>query len=246
MTGQRDTVRLAVDGGPPVRDVRAKPWPTWPRNTPEQWERAVGPALRNAYLAGTEGPGDLTESFEREFAGYCGVERAVMTPSGTTAIAAGVAGALDLDGIEDGGEILVPDYTYTATALAALNVGCSVAFVDIHPESFTMDPGALEAAVSGRTVAVLPVHLAGHPADMTSINDVARRHGLRVIEDCAQAAGAQHQSGKVGSLGNAGAFSFQSTKNLTSGEGGAVVTNDLARIHRRTRMDGVRTAEGGG
>ena len=169
----------------------------------------------------------------------------MLVNNGTAAISAAVAAVLDLDGLGDAGEVIIPNYTYVATASAPMFLGCSVAFVDIHPESFSIDPSSVEEAISERTVAILPVHVGGHPADMDALNSVAAKHGLAVIEDAAQAHGARYRDRPVGAVGDAGAFSFQSTKNLTSGEGGAVVTDDNEVFDRVVDlMDGGRTRGG--
>ena len=241
------TDKLAIEGGAPVRDVARDPWPAWPANTENEWRVRVEPVLREVYLSRLEGlASPRRQEFERAFARYCGAGHAVLVNNGTNAISAAVAATLDLDGLGDGGEVILPNYTYIATAGAPLFLGCSVAFVDIHAESFTIDPSAVEDAVTERTVAILPVHVGGHPADMDALNAIARRHGLAVIEDCAQAHGAQYKGQPVGAVGDAGAFSFQSTKNLTSGEGGAVVTDD-DEVHERVidLIDGGRRRGGG-
>ncbi len=220
--------KLAIDGGTPVRNLQAKPWSPWPLNTTEEWESEVEPKLREVYLSATEGiAGGKAEELGEKYARYSGTNYAVLMPHGTDAISAALAGALDLDGFGDGGEVIVPDYTFVATASAVLDRRCTVAFVDIDPDYFTIDPEAVEAAIDpNRTRAILPVHLGGHPADMDALRQIAQKHGLALIEDCAQAHGAEYQNKKVGSLSDAGAFSFQSSKNLTSGEGGMVTTND--------------------
>lgn len=219
--------QLAQDGGTPVRDTEKKPWPVWPVNTEEEWESEIAPVLKEVYLSKNEGiPGPLGVRFGQSFAAYCDAAFGIMMPSGTTSISAGVSAALDLDGFEDGGDVIIPNYTFIATASAPLSVRCSLSLVDIDPVSFTMSPEAVEAAITKDTVALLPVHLGGHPADMDALNDIAKKHGLKVIEDCAQAHGAEYKGRKVGSLGDVGAFSFQSSKNLTSGEGGCILTSD--------------------
>jgi dTDP-4-amino-4,6-dideoxygalactose transaminase len=222
------TDTLAIEGGTPVRDIRSKPWPAWPPVSDDQWRRRIEPALREVYRSGIEGlPGPKAAEFSCQFAGYCGVKYARLLNHGTDAIAASLAAVLDLDGWAGGGEVLLPNYTFIATASAPLDRRCAIRFVDIDRQTFNMDPDALEAAIKpGRTRAIIPVHLAGHPADMERINAVAVRHGIPVIEDCAQAHGARCFNQSVGAIGTIGAFSFQSTKNLTCGEGGAVVTNN--------------------
>jgi dTDP-4-amino-4,6-dideoxygalactose transaminase len=233
-----------MDGGTPVR---TRPWPSWPDNTEEEWRSTVEPALREVYLSRTEAlPNPKAAAFGDAFAEYCGTRHGLMMPHGTDSIAAALSGALDLDGFGDGGEVILPNYTFVATASAALDVRCTLAFVDIDPETYTLSPEAVEAAIRpGKTVALLPVHLAGHPADMDRLNALARKHGLKVIEDCAQAHGAEVNGKKVGSLGDAGAFSFQSSKNLTSGEGGAVTTDDLDTYHRVISFSNVGRRPGG-
>jgi dTDP-4-amino-4,6-dideoxygalactose transaminase len=179
-------------------------------------------------------------------ADYCGAAHGLMMPHGTDAIAAALSGALDLDGFGDGGEVILPNYTFVASASAPLHVRCTLAFVDIDPVTYTMSPEAAEAAIRpGVTTALLPVHLAGQPADMPRLNALAKKNGLKVVEDCAQAHGAEANGEKVGSLGDAGAFSFQSSKNLTSGEGGAVTTDDLDIYHRVCAFSNVGRAPGG-
>jgi len=240
--------QLAVDGGTPVRDTAQRPWPRWPIASEALWRDRVAPALREVYLSHVEGlPGPRAKAFAERFARYCGAKHGRLLVHGTDAIGSALSAVLDLDAWGDGGEVILPNYTFIATASAPLDRRCTLAFVDIDPKTFTMDPDALaEAIVPGRTRAVLPVHLAGHPADMDAINAVARKHGLAVIEDCAQAHGARYKGKPVGALADAGAFSFQSTKNLTCGEGGAVTTDD-AEIDARVSgfMDVGRDPRGG-
>lgn len=219
--------QLAIHGGTPVRSTDQKPWPVWPLSTEEEWEKEIAPSLKSIYLEKREGlPGTQGEAFGHAFAAYSDARYGVLMPHGTDAIAAACAGALDLDGIGEGGEVIIPNYTFIATASAPLSVRCSLALVDIDPVSFTMSPEAVESALTENTVALLPVHLGGHPAEMDALNAIAKKHGLIVIEDCAQAHGAEYNGKKVGSIGHVGAFSFQSSKNLTSGEGGCLLTND--------------------
>jgi len=228
MSPSEDQDKLALDGGTPVRNIKEAPWPNWPDNQEEDWERDIEPALRDVYLSRSEGlPATQGEAFGASFAAYCDGRYGIIMPHGTDAISAGIAGALDLDGIGEGGELIIPNYTFVATASAAFSVNCSLALVDADPVSFTISPEAIEAAITDKTVGILPVHLGGHPADMDAINAIASKHGLVVVEDCAQAHGAEVNGKKVGSLGHVGAFSFQSSKNLTSGEGGCIVTNDV-------------------
>ncbi len=217
--------KLAINGGMPVRSEQS--WLTWPLVSPKEWESEIEPQMRTVYLSASEGlPGKKTQELGQEYANYTGTRYATFLPHGTDAISAAVSATLDLDGFGDGGEIITTNYTFVATASAVLDRRCSVAFVDINADNFTIDPTAIESAITDRTRAILVVHLGGHPADMSAINQIAQKHGLKVIEDCAQAHGAEANGKKVGSLGDAGAFSFQSSKNLTSGEGGMVTTNE--------------------
>ena len=245
MLGQAD--RLAVNGGVPVRDQKVQPWPVWPDNTQAEWDREVGPALREVYLDRVEGlPEPRGKDFGRAMAEYCGAQYGVLMPHGTNAIAAVVAGVLDIDGLSDGGEIIIPNYTFIATASAPLFVGCSLCLADIDPASATLDPAAVEAAIGPRTRAILPVHLAGQTADMDALRTIAETHSLALLEDCAHAHGAEYNGRRAGSLGDAGAFSFQSSKNLTSGEGGLVTTSDVTvRDRVAAFMDVGRQPEGG-
>ncbi len=223
--------RLAIDGGAPVR---TRGWPEWPENRAEAWDEGISAELREVFLGGVEGsPATRANAFAEQFAAYCGVAHGEMMPHGTDSLMAALTAVLDLDGFRAGGEVIVPNYTFVATASAALDRRCSVAFVDIDPRTRTIDPAAVEAAIDpGHTVAILPVHVGGHPADMGALKRIADRHGLKIVEDCAQAHGAEVDGRKVGSLGDAGAFSFQSSKNLTSGEGGIVTTDDDETWHR--------------
>jgi len=194
MTPATTSERLAIDGGTPVRDRKSKPFPDWPPVSETEWSETIEPRLRDVYLSGSEGlPAPVGQAFEQAFASYCGAGYGVIMPHGTDAISAALAGALDLDGLGEGGDIILPNYTFIATASAPLSLNCSLSLVDVDPESGTLDPAAVEAAITDRTTAILPVHLAGHPADMDSLMAIARKHGLAVVEDCAQAHGAEHR-----------------------------------------------------
>ena len=165
------------------------------------------------------------ETFEREFAEYLGVKRVVGVGSGTEAIHL----ALWALGIGTGDEVLTVSHTAVATTVAISATGATPVFVDVDPTTLTLDPALLRTALTPRTRAIVPVHLYGHPADMTPILDFAREHELLVVEDAAQAHGAAYRGAKVGTLGAAAAFSFYPTKNLGAyGDGGAVATNDTS------------------
>ena len=175
--------------------------------------------------------GEEVSLFEREFAAYVGVEHGVAVGSGTEALHLALAAA----GVGPGDEVVTVAHTAVATVAAIELVGATPVLVDIEREFYTLDPSLLEQAVTPRTKAVIPVHLYGQPADLTPILRIARRHGLRVIEDCAQAHGAAYDGRRVGSCGDMGCFSFYPTKNLGAiGDGGLVVTGD-AQLAGRVR-----------
>jgi dTDP-4-amino-4,6-dideoxygalactose transaminase len=167
--------------------------------------------------------GPPTQSFEQEFAAYCGVAHGVSLNSGTSALHL----AMRCLNIGPGDEVITTPFTFIATAWAISYVGATPVFVDIDPVRRTLDPAKLEAAVTPRTKAIMPVHIFGTPADMDAIHTVARKHKLSVVEDAAQAHGARYRGKRVGQLGAISCFSFYPTKNLGAyGEGGALLTND--------------------
>ncbi|MDS4018974.1 MAG: DegT/DnrJ/EryC1/StrS family aminotransferase [Candidatus Competibacter sp.] len=179
------------------------------------------------YILGRE-----VEAFEREFAAYCEAEHCVGVGNGLEALHL----ILRACGIGPGDEVIVPANTYIATWLAVSYAGATPAPVEPDARTYNLDPALLEAAITRRTRAVLPVHLYGQPADMDPINAIAARHGLKVIEDAAQAHGARYKGRRVGGLGDAAGFSFYPGKNLGAlGDGGAVVTND-AELADRVRV----------
>lgn len=176
--------------------------------------------------------GDEVAALEREFAEYCGAAQGVGVNSGTSALHL----ALLACGVGPGDEVVTVPHTFVATVAAIRYTGARPVYVDVDPASFTMDPALLEAAIGPRTKAVIPVHLYGQPADMDPILAVARRRGLRVIEDAAQAHGARYGGRPIGSLGDVACFSFYPGKNLGAyGEGGMVVTSDEG-IAKTVRM----------
>jgi len=172
--------------------------------------------------------GKYVTQFESMFAAYCGVPYGVATFNGTIALHL-VLAALN---IGPGDEVIVPSLTFVATANAVAYTGATPVFVDSEPETWNLDPAAVEAAITPRTRAIIPVHLYGHPADMDAIRNIARAHSLTVIEDAAEAHGATYKGRRVGSLGDAAIFSFMGNKIITTGEGGIVVTADRALAER--------------
>jgi dTDP-4-amino-4,6-dideoxygalactose transaminase len=172
--------------------------------------------------------GGEVAAFENEFAAYCGGKHAIAVNSGTSALHLALLAA----GIGAGDEVITVPFTFVATAAAIHYSGATPVFVDVNLDSYTMDPAQIERAITPRTKAILPVHLYGQPADMAPIMDLAERHKLIVIEDAAQAHGAEYTGRRVGSIGHLGCFSFYPGKNLGAyGEGGAVVTNNDDYAH---------------
>ncbi len=167
--------------------------------------------------------GEEVNKFEEEFAAYCGVKHAIGLDSGLSALKL----ALEAYNIGEGDEVIVPANTFIATAAAVSFVGAKPVFVDIKPNTYNIDPAKIEAAITDRTKAIIPVHLYGIPADMNEIMAIANQHNLIVIEDACQAHGAYYRGQRIGSFGHAAAFSFYPAKNLgAAGDGGALVTND--------------------
>ena len=184
---------------------------------------ALHAALRRVLDSGWYILGQELERFEEEFAGYCTVQHCIGVGSGTEALHL----ALKACGIGPGDEVITVSHTFIATALAITWTGARPVFVDIDPETYTMDPLQLARAITSKTRAILPVHLYGQCADMDPIMDLARKRGLWVIEDAAQAHGAIYKGHKAGSMGDMGCFSFYPTKNLGAcGDAGAVTTNN--------------------
>ena len=176
--------------------------------------------------------GPEVEAFEAEFAEYVGARHCVGVSNGTAALQL----ALTACGVGGGDEVIVPANTFFATAEAVSTAGATPVFVDCDAASRNIDPARIEAAITGRTRAIIPVHLYGQPADLDPVFEIAARHGLTVVEDAAQAHGAEHRGRRVGALGRAGCFSFYPGKNLGAyGEGGAVTTDD-AEVARRVRL----------
>ncbi len=192
----------------------------------EEEIRYVTDALRKGELSGTFG--HYLEKFENEFAAYCGVQYGVAVTSGTTALQVAVAAA----GIGPGDEVLVSSSTNIATALAVVHNGAVPIPVDSEEETWNLNVDLVEALITPRTKAIIPVHLFGHPVDMDRLMVIARRHNLTVIEDCAESHGATCRGRMTGSFGEMGCFSFYANKIITTGEGGMVITNDKALAER--------------
>lgn len=193
----------------------------------------VDAAIRRVIDSGWFVLGPEVEAFEREFAAACGTSHAVSVGTGTDAIALIVRGL----GIGPGDEVITTPLSAAYSALAIMMAGARPVFVDIDPARLTIDPALIDAAITPRTRAILPVHLYGQAADMDPILAVAARHNLAVIEDCAQAVLTTYKGRRAGTMGVAGAFSFYPTKNLGAlGDGGAIATSDAALAARLTRL----------
>lgn len=196
-------------------------------------EKAVIEVLRSGKLA----QGEKVEEFEEAFAKYCRTKYAVAADNGTAALMV----ALTAAGVGPGDEVITTPFTFIATANSIIFTGAKPVFVDIDPDTFNINPELVEGAITKRTKAIMPVHLYGLMADMEKINKIARKHRLIVIEDAAQAHGADINGKKAGSWGLAGTFSFYPTKNMTTGEGGMITTNDknLAKKAKLLRNQGM-------
>lgn len=205
----------ALLGGKPVV---AKQWPKWPIWIPETDEKRVLEVLRS----GVWSRAHVVDEFEKKWAEKMGARRCLSVVNGTTALVCAIA---NLD-IGAGDEVIVPPYTFIATIQAVLQNGAMPIFVDTDPETFQIDARKIEEKITPRTRAILPVHLAGLPADMNTIMQLAKKHNLLVVEDACQAWMAEVNHKKVGTIGNAGCYSFQNSKNITMGEGGAIVSDD--------------------
>ena len=198
---------------------------------------AIQTAITNVLEGGTYILGQQVDAFEREFAEHCGVAYTIGVGSGTDALIL----TLKALGIGTGDEIITVSHTAVATAAAIVAVGATPVLVEIDPNFYTLEPSSLESAITARTKAIIAVHLYGQAADVDAINLVARRHGIQVIEDCAQAAGGFYNGRRIGTLADVACFSFYPTKNLGAiGDGGMVATADqgLAERVRRLRQYG--------
>ncbi|RWO23575.1 MAG: DegT/DnrJ/EryC1/StrS family aminotransferase [Mesorhizobium sp.] len=228
---------LALLGGPELgADLCTPIWP--PRDEQTALE------LAELYLSGNWSfdLGGNETAFAKEFAAAHGANFGVMMINGTVTLQC----ALAVLGIGPGDEVIVPAYTWFATAMAARYVGAKIVFVDVEPTTLCLDPSAVEAAITPRTRAVIPVHLYGSMVDMDALMAIANRHGLLVIEDCAQAHGGKWAEQPVGSIGHIGSFSFQHNKLMTSGEGGACLTNNADIADRLYRMKHIGYGPGEG
>ena len=214
---------LALNGGTPVR---SSAYPAWPSGNDREVE-AVTDVIRSGDWGGFPEPGRYGGRFETTFAGYQGAKHGILMSNGTITMEV----ALKALGIGWGDEVIIPALTFAATAYAPIAAGALPVIVDVTPDTWCIDPDQVEAAITPRTKAIMPVHLGHHMADMDRLMAIAATHGLAVVEDCAHAHGQQWQGTGAGCFGDFGSFSHQSSKILTSGEGGSLLTSDddLAR-----------------
>lgn len=210
---------LALHGGPKAVRTEAGDLFRWPIITEED-EQAALEVLRAGKMSGI----DVTQQFEEELAAWHGVRYALCHNTGTAALHT----AMWACGVRSGTEIIAPSLTYWASAIPALSLGATPVFADVHRDTMCIDPRDIEHRITPRTRAIVVVHYCGYPCDMDPILDVARRHGVKVIEDVSHAHGGLYKGRLVGTMGDVGAFSMMSGKSLAIGEGGAFVTNDTA------------------
>jgi len=211
----------AILGGSPVR---SKEWPVWPQWNPAKDEKRVLDVLRGGVWSRDK----VVSEFEKRWAETIGTKRCLAVVNGTNAL---IASLVQMD-IGAGDEVIVPPYTWISTIQAVLIAGAMPVFVDTDPETYQIDADKIEEKITPRTRAILPVHILGMPADMEKIMAIAKKYNLLVLEDACQAWLAEINHQKVGTFGNAGCYSFQTTKHLPLGEGGAIVSDDEAFVDR--------------
>src|SRR5579862_92529 len=225
---------LALLGG---NKAKNKPFPDWPYYDAKE-EHALKEVLESRIWWRT--PGTQTLKFEQEFAKFHGARHGIAVTNGTAALEVTMAGL----GITSGDEVIVPDFTFVATASAVLFANALPVMVDVDPETYSINPDLVEAAITERTKAVVAVHMGGHPADLDRLKDIATKRGLALIEDSAHAHASEWRGQRIGTFGAAGTFSFQASKLMTAGEGGMIISNDdkfeiqARSVHDCGRMPG--------
>jgi dTDP-4-amino-4,6-dideoxygalactose transaminase len=226
---------LAINGGSKTIE-KTFDWPLFD----ETEINAVTDVVRSGKW-GNPDCGDIVKVFEDEFAAFCGAKYALTCVNGSVALRL----ALIASGVKPGDEVIIPPYTFIATSTIVLEANCVPVFVDIDPDTYNLDPEKIEAAITTRTKAIIPVHFAGQACDMDHIMAVAKKHNLTVIEDACHGHGAEYKGKKLGSIGDAGCFSFQSSKNLTCGEGGMIITNNENLYDLMNSLRNVGRVKGG-
>ncbi|HDD64577.1 MAG TPA: DegT/DnrJ/EryC1/StrS family aminotransferase [Firmicutes bacterium] len=214
--------KLAINGGEPVRK---KPWPKWPVFGEEERKN-----LLSVFESGKWWYGEKVREFEEKFASFQDARYGVSCTNGTAALEIGLLAC----GIGAGDEVIVPPYTFVATATSVLKVNGIPVFADIEIETANLDPSDVERKITEKTKAIMPVHFAGLPCDMDILNSIAKKYNLKIIEDACHSWGSKWKGKGTGALGDCGAFSFQMSKNITSGEGGILLTDneEIAEIAR--------------
>lgn len=226
---------LAINGGSKTVDKNFE-WPVFD----ETEIKGVADVVRSGKW-GNPDCGDIVKSFEDEFAAFCGTKFALTCVNGSVALRL----ALIACGVRPGDEVIIPPYTFIATSTIVLEANCVPVFVDIDPDTYNLDPEKIEAAITKRTRAIIPVHFAGQACEMDKIMAIAKKHNLKVVEDACHGHGAEYKGKKLGSIGDAGCFSFQSSKNLTCGEGGMIITNDERLYDMMNSLRNVGRVKGG-
>ena len=210
--------RLAINGGNPVR---TKPWPTWPVRDETEKEQLLD-AYANGDWGGFPFPGPKAAALGKQFAAYHDANYGIPCSNGSISLEICLRAA----GVKAGEEVIVPATTWVATGAAPIHVNAVPVFVDVDPTNYCIDPDLVEQAITDKTRGIIPVHLGSSIADLDRLTEIARKHNLIIIEDCAHAHGCKWRDKGVGSWGEFGSFSFQTSKILTSGEGGLITTND--------------------
>jgi dTDP-4-amino-4,6-dideoxygalactose transaminase len=224
---------LALEGGSPSvpHELIAHDWERYRKAGDEEID-AVTAVLRSGHLSIAAGAGmPQADALEEEFARWVGTDHCLAVNTGTASLHCAVAGV----GVEAGDQVIVPAYTFIASAMVVLQHNAVPVFVDTEPQTYLIDPDRIEEKITARTKAIMVVHLHGLPADMDRVNRIAKRHGLKVIEDSAQAYGARYRDRKTGALGDAAGFAMTTTKHLMTGEGG-LLTTASPEIHERASM----------
>ncbi len=217
-----NTTKPALLGGEKVRTTGWPQWPVWD----ESAEQGIVEMLRSGRW--WRGGGEYVAEFEKEYAQMMGAERCLATASGSAALLV----ALHTLGVDAGDEVLVSPYTFIASYNVIFINKALPVFVDTNPETFLLEPSEIENKINDRTTAILPVHIYGLPVDMDKVNEVAQKHDLKVVEDACQAWLGEYKGRKLGTLGDLGCYSFQNSKNLPTGEGGAIVGNNSEIMDR--------------
>jgi dTDP-4-amino-4,6-dideoxygalactose transaminase len=229
---KKQTEQLALLGGPATLTRQPPPWPYFEESDREALLDVLETRVWGGY---NEAVGEL----ERRFADYHGAKHGIAVANGTLSLEIALLAA----GVRQGDEVIVPPITFVASATAIARIGAVPVFVDVDPSTINLDPRLARAAITEATRAIVLVHFAGCPADLDSFTTLCKEHNLVLIEDCAHAHGAEWNGQRVGSFGNFGSFSFQGSKNMTSGEGGILITSDsdLAERARSIANQGRRT-----